>query len=127
MRWLLANYLVLQPNFRRTGFIPRETSHDVLLPDSCSARVDGVGCRLPPTHVVSVQSIDGEYMLAVVCDDHKKGIESRLRALQDQERVPRGKIHFQPIATVVTDCVTGIEEDYIEIELKRGIESDKKP
>jgi len=26
----------------------------------------------------------------------------------------------------VTDCVTGMNEDYVDIELSRGVESDRK-
>lgn len=83
-------------------------------------------CRLPPTHIVSVQSKEGEYMLAVVCDDHVKGIEGKLRGLQEEGRIPAGKIRFQPVLSVVTDCVAGMEEDYVEIELKRGVDSERK-
>ncbi|HEX9677925.1 hypothetical protein [Nitrososphaera sp.] len=98
----------------------------MLLPESCSVKVDGVECRLPPAHVVSVQSKDGEYMLAVVCDDHIAGLKGRLRVLQKEGKMPLGKIRFQPVIAVVTDCVTGIEEDYVEIELKRGVDSERK-
>lgn len=98
----------------------------MLLPEACSIKVDGVKCRLPPTYVVSIKSRDGEYMVAVVCDDHRDGLERRLAALQKEYKAPSGKIRFQPVKTVVTDCVAGMEEDYVEIELKRGAESDKK-
>ena len=98
----------------------------VLLPEHCSAKVDGVECQLAPEYVVSVKSHEGEYMLAVVCRDHRNGIEARLLAMQKESKVPQGKIHFQQVKAVVTDCVTGINEDYIELELKRGVESDRK-
>jgi hypothetical protein len=65
-------------------------------------------------------------MLAVVCDDHKNGIAARLVALQKKGRVPHGRIRFQPVRAVVTDCVMGVNEDYVELELKRGVESDRK-
>jgi hypothetical protein len=96
------------------------------LPEHCSAKVDGQECQLPPSYVVSVKSHEGEYMLAVVCDDHKSGIQSRLVALQKENRVPQGKIHFQPVKAVVTDCVMGINDDYVDLELKRGVRSDRK-
>lgn len=99
----------------------------VLLPEACSIKVDGVECRLPPTYVVSVKSRDGEYMVAVVCDEHRDGLERRLAEMQRERRVPAGKVHFQPVRMVATDCVTGMEEDYVEIELKRGADSDRKP
>jgi len=98
----------------------------VLLPESCSVKLDGVACRLPPTQVVSIHASDGEYMVVVVCDDHRAGIEGRLRMLQKEGKVPAGQIRFQPVLPVVTDCVTGMEEDYVEIELKRGVDSERK-
>lgn len=98
----------------------------VLLPETCSVKVGGVECQLPPTYVVSIQSEHGEYMVAVVCDDHRDGLENRLAAMQSTGRVPAGRIHFQPVKMVTTDCVAGMEEDYVEIELKRGKDSDRK-
>lgn len=98
----------------------------MLLPERCSAKVDGEGCQLAPSYVVSVKAQEGEYMLAVVCEDHKAGIEARLVAMQRESRIPQGRISFQPVKAVVTDCIMGINEDYVELELKRSIESDRK-
>ena len=99
----------------------------MLLPETCSVKVDNVECKLPPTFVVSIQSQAGEeYMVAVVCDDHRDGLEKRLADMQRAGRVPAGKIHFQQVKMVTTDCVTGMEEDYVEIELKSGKDSDRK-
>jgi hypothetical protein len=97
----------------------------MLLPEHCSAKVDGEECRLAPSYVVSVQSKEGEYMLAVVCEGHKSRLEARLIAMQEEGKVPHGRIHFQSVKAVVTDCITGMTEDYTELELKRGIESDR--
>lgn len=83
-------------------------------------------CQLAPSYIVSVKSHEGEYMLAIVCDDHKDGIGIRLVEMQKEKRIPQGKIQFQPIKAVATDCLMGINEDYIELELKRGVESDRK-
>ena len=74
--------------------------------------------RLAPSYVVSVKSHEGEYMLALVCDDHKSVFEPRLAAMQEANKIPRGTIHFQPVKAVVTNCVTGINEDYIDLKLK---------
>ena len=65
-------------------------------------------------------------MLAVVCDEHKSGLEARLIAMQKEGKVPHGRIHFQLVKAVVTDCIMGMNEDYVELELKRGVESDRK-
>lgn len=90
------------------------------MPETCSAKVNDVPCCLPPTYIFSIASHDGEYMVTVVCDDHKEAIERRLANMQRAGKVPSGKIHMQPVKAVVTNCVKGIEEDYVEIELKRG-------
>ena len=91
----------------------------VLLPEHCSAKVEGEECRLPPSYVVSVKSQNGEYMLAVVCDDHKSVFEARLAFMQEANKIPQGTLHFQQVKAVVTDCITGINEDYIELNDKR--------
>ena len=57
-------------------------------------------------------------MLAVVCDDHKSVLEPRLVAMQEANKIPQGTIHLQPVKAVVTDCVTGINEDYRELKLQ---------
>jgi hypothetical protein len=92
---------------------------DVLLPEHCSAKVEGEKCRLAPSYVISVKSYEGEYMLAVVCDDHKSGLEARLLAMQEANKIPHGSIHFQPVKAVVTDCVIAMNEDYIGLDEKR--------
>ena len=99
---------------------------DVLLPKRCSIRVDGQECQQAPSYVVSVSSSEGEYMLAAVCEDHRAILEGKLAAMQKAGKVRQGRINFQPVKMVVTDCVMGMDDDYIDIELKRGVESDRK-
>jgi hypothetical protein len=91
---------------------------DVLLPEHCSAKVEGEKCQLAPSFIISVKSHEGEYMLAVVCNDHKCALETRLVAMQEANKIPQGSIHFQSVKAVVTDCIIGIDEDYIELNDK---------
>jgi hypothetical protein len=98
----------------------------VLLPDHCSIRANEKACLLPPSYVVSVASEEGEYMLAVVCDDHRTDLEEKLTAMQKTEKIPKGRIRFESVKAVTTDCVMGINEDYIDVELDRGIRSERK-
>jgi hypothetical protein len=66
-------------------------------------------------------------MLAVVCEDHRAILEGKLAAMQKAGKVRQGRINFQPVKMVVTDCVTGMDDDdYIDIELNRGVESNRK-
>jgi hypothetical protein len=98
----------------------------MLLPEHCSIKVEGRECLLAPSFVISVSSQEGEYMLAVVCDDHRTVLEEHLVAMQKAKRIPPGKIVFQPVKMVATDCIMGMNDDYVDLELKRGIESDRK-
>ena len=91
----------------------------MLLPEHCSAKIEGEECQLPPSYVISVKSLEGEYMLAVVCDEHKNAFEGRLISMQEANKIPQGTIHFQQVKSVGTDCMTGINEDLIEFNGKR--------
>jgi hypothetical protein len=97
----------------------------VVLPKNCSAKVQGEMCQLPPSYTVSVNSADGEYLLAVVCEDHKSALKARLVAMQHAKKIPYGEIHFQPIKPVVTDCVMGITDDYVELNERMRTQSKK--
>ena len=98
----------------------------MLLPEKCSIKVEGVACQLAPTYVVSVLSEQGEFMLAVVCDEHKDVLQGKLEAMQRESRIPSGRIKFESVKSVSTDCVVGMNEDYVDIELSRGVQSDRK-
>jgi hypothetical protein len=91
----------------------------MLLPEHCSAKVEGEECLLAPSYVISVKSNEGEYMLAVVCEDHKSALEARLLAMQEAKKIPQGSIHFDPVKAVVTDCVMPLNKDYIELNERR--------
>jgi hypothetical protein len=65
-------------------------------------------------------------MLAVVCDDHKGVLGIRLAALQRDGKIPAGRINCESIRTVVTDCIMGMNDDYVDIELARGVDSNRK-
>ena len=93
--------------------------NDMLMPGHCSAKIEGEECQLPPSYIISVRSSEGEYMLAVVCDDHKSEFEGRLVAMQEENKIPQGTINFQQVKAVVTDCITDINEDLIEFNSKR--------
>lgn len=96
------------------------------LPEHCSIRVGGEGCQLAPAYAVSVVAEDGEYMLAVVCEEHRDMLEARLGKMQYKGKVRKGRIKFDSVKTVVTDCVVGMNDDYVDLELKRGIDSDRQ-
>ena len=98
----------------------------VLLPTNCSLKVNGANCKIPPSHIVSIENRDGEYMIGVVCDSHLADMEKRLSAMQSADALSEGNIKTRPIKVVSTDCVRVDNEDYIEIELQRENINDKR-
>jgi hypothetical protein len=62
-------------------------------------------CPLPPSYIVSVTDNEEEYMIAVVCQDHRDQMEKWLKALQSVRKIPQGKAKFQEIDLIVTDCI----------------------
>ena len=97
----------------------------MLLPKSCSLKVNGNYCQVQPSHIVSITAQQGEYMIGVVCDDHRQEIQERLKALQVLEEVPMGNIKLQRIKMVMTDCIKGGDDDFTETELIRNISTSK--
>lgn len=89
---------------------------NMVMPQHCSVMVEGEKCWLAPSYVISVKSGEVEYMIAVVCDDHRSALEVRLLKMQEANKIPRGVIHFEPVKPVVTDCVIASIEDYIELD-----------
>ncbi|HYA84309.1 MAG TPA: hypothetical protein VEH06_12790 [Candidatus Bathyarchaeia archaeon] len=63
-------------------------------------------CQLPPSYIVSVTDNDEEYMIAVVCQDHRDQMEEWLKTLQSLRKIPQGKAKFQEIDLIVTDCIS---------------------
>jgi hypothetical protein len=98
----------------------------MLLPNRCSTAVDGKSCEQPPAYTITVSGESGEFLIGVVCNNHRGGINNRLIELQKLGKVPIGELIFQPIKIVSTDCVIGNEKDYVDIELNRGIDSERK-
>jgi hypothetical protein len=97
----------------------------MILPEHCSVKVDGVECPYPPSFIVSVTTGENSYMISVVCLEHRDKVQKRIAMMQQKREIPAGAIEFQPIQIVGTDCIAGSSEDYVEVELNRGIESDR--
>jgi hypothetical protein len=62
-------------------------------------------CQFPPSEVVSVVTESGEYMIGVICSDHKKRIRVRIEQSQSKSEILSGKIKFQDIKMVTTNCM----------------------
>jgi hypothetical protein len=86
-----------------------------MFPEKCSIREKGLDCQMPPEFVISVKSIDGEYMVGVTCDKHRTSFTKKLETLQKGGKVPLGTINFTGLRPVGTNCIRIDPNDLIEL------------
>jgi len=91
-----------------------------MLPDKCSVTESGKQCVNPPEFIVSVMVEKDEYMVGVTCGKHKQIVSGKIQILQEDGKIPQGKISFSPLKAVGTDCIHGDSEDFIQIEMNRS-------
>lgn len=76
-----------------------------MLPNNCSVKEKGKDCVNPPEFIISVASESDEYMVGVTCQRHKNTISGKLHVLQNDNKIPKGKIKFSGIKAVGTECI----------------------
>lgn len=76
-----------------------------MVPERCSISIKGRACTLPPSRIVSIISGDEEYMIGLVCSDHVLLMKTKVLSMQNSGKLGMGKIKFQKIKPVMTDCV----------------------
>jgi len=86
-----------------------------LFPNHCSVKEKGKDCVNPPEFVISVSTKNDEYMVAVTCQSHKDTISEKLHTLQNDNKVPKGKIKFTNIKTVGTECIRTDPDKLIQL------------
>ncbi|GKS67247.1 hypothetical protein YTPLAS73_07940 [Nitrosarchaeum sp.] len=87
-----------------------------MLPDRCSIVENGKQCVNSPEFVVSVVVDKDEYMVGVTCSNHKDIVSGKMHSLQNEEKIPRGKISFSPLKAVGTDCIHGDSDDFVQLD-----------
>ena len=86
-----------------------------MMPDRCSVREKGKDCVNPPEFVISVEENDNEYMVGVSCNKHKERVSAKLVILQNEGKIPKGKIKFSELKAIGTDCVRSDPDDLIQL------------
>ena len=76
-----------------------------MLPNRCSVREKKKDCVNPPFFVISIVQTNGEYMIGVSCKKHQENLSKKLHILQNEGKIPHGKIKFSELKGVGTDCV----------------------
>lgn len=83
-----------------------------MLPNRCSIKDRNGDCPNPPSYVVSIAHDSGEYMVGVVCEEHRESMEKRLDKMQKDDELMQGQIKFVPLKSVGTDCVANYPEKW---------------
>jgi len=86
-----------------------------MLPDRCSIKEGKRDCLNPPVFVISILVGDDEYMVGVTCQKHKGTVSEKVKILQEQEKIPKGKIQFSNLKAVGTDCIRSDPDDLIQL------------
>ena len=89
-----------------------------MLPDKCSVMEQGKQCVNPPEFVVSVLVKKDEYMVGVTCNKHKQIVSGKIETLQNEGKIPDGKISFSQLKAVGTDCIHADPGDLIQLDPK---------
>jgi len=55
-------------------------------------------------------------MVGVTCDKHKQIVSGKIQFLQNQDKIPNGKISFSPLKPVGTDCIHGDTDDFVQLD-----------
>lgn len=91
------------------------------LPKYCSFRSQQTNCLYPPRYFLSVQDNNNdEYMVGAVCDIHKEAMKFRIKALQEASKIPQGKVNFNPVVILGTDCIRGMDQQSREIQFDKN-------
>ncbi len=87
-----------------------------MLPDRCSVKKEGKQCVNPPEFVISVVVANEEYMIGVTCQKHKQAVSEKVKILQNEGKIPKGKVNFSGLKAVGTDCIRADPDDIIQID-----------
>ncbi len=87
----------------------------MLLPNKCSIRKGDKDCVNPPEDLITVVSGNDEFMLGITCEKHKTSVSSKIGTLQNDRKIPKGRIKFENLKSVQTDCIRGDPDDLIQL------------
>ena len=87
-----------------------------MLPDRCSVKQSGRDCVNPPEFVVEIVHNSESYMVGITCEKNKNVVSVKIAELQKIGKIPEGKLEFQQLKSVGTDCVKGDPDALIQLD-----------
>ena len=55
-------------------------------------------------------------MVGITCEKHKGTVSSKIAELQMNDKVPQGKLQFEKLKSVGTDCVRTDVDEFIQLD-----------
>ena len=80
-----------------------------MLPERCSVKQNKKDCVNPPEY-------DSTYMVGITCETHRKIVSGKIIELQTKGKIPKGKLQFEKLKSVGTDCVRIDPEELIQLD-----------
>ena len=75
------------------------------LPKRCSYQESYSNCALPPSYIISIQEGEGEFLLGVFCESHRRKMEIKLDSELRRENIPGRCAKIEKLRFVSTECV----------------------
>ena len=87
-----------------------------MFPDKCSVVINNKSCMNTPQFVMSILIDPDEFMIGLVCSLHHNDVLQKIKMLQQQNKIPKGKIHFNSIKSVGTACIRSDPDNLIQLD-----------
>tara|TARA_B100000959_G_scaffold281944_1_gene347249 strand:- start:2994 stop:3257 length:264 start_codon:yes stop_codon:yes gene_type:complete len=87
-----------------------------MLPDRCSVKHSGKDCVNPPEFVIEIIHENDSFMVGITCNKHKNIISEKIIELQSKGKIPKGKLQFEKLKSVGTDCVRIDSDELIQLD-----------
>ena len=87
-----------------------------MLAERCSVKQNKKDCVNPPEYVIEVVHNGDTYMVGITCDAHKNIVSTKIVELQTTGEIPTGKLQFEKLKSVGTDCVRIDPDELIQLD-----------
>ena len=87
-----------------------------MLPDRCSIKHSGKDCVNPPEFVIEIVHENDSFMVGITCNKPKNIISEKIIELQSKGKIPKGKLQFETLKSVGTDCVRIDPDELIQLD-----------
>src|SRR3989304_4641902 len=102
-------------NFSVWNILPTSHIHEKMLLQTSFSSQDCIGMEHEFFLFVVVEK--DECMIGVTWNKHKQIVSGKIQFLQNEDKIPRGKISFSPLKAVGTDCIHGDPDEFVHLDI----------